>query len=151
MVLEKILESSLESKEIKPVNPKVNQPRIFIGRIETDAPIRDHLMGRADSLETALMLGNIEGGRRKGQQNRMVRWHHQLNGCEFEQIMEDSEDVEAWNAAVHGVTNDQIQLNKRTRSFTMSYLMLKSLSHFEFTFVHDMSVCSNVIDLHAEA
>ena len=103
MVLEKILESSLESKEIKPVNPKVNQPRIFIGRIETDAPIRDHLMGRADSLETALMLGNIEGGRRKGQQNRMVRWHHQLNGCEFEQIMEDSEDVEAWNAAVHGV------------------------------------------------
>ena len=44
-----------------------------------------HLMSRTDSLEKTLMLGNIEGGRRKGTtEDEMVRWHHQLNGHEFE-------------------------------------------------------------------
>ena len=64
----KTLENSLDSKEIKPVNPKGNQPRIFIGRTdaEAEAPILDNLMGRADSLEKTLMLGKIEGKRRRG-------------------------------------------------------------------------------------
>ena len=76
MVLEKTLESSLDCKEIKPVNPKGNQPRIFIGRTdaEAEAPILDNLMGRADSLEKTLMLGKIEGLRRRGQQR--MRWYH---------------------------------------------------------------------------
>ena len=44
-----------------------------------------HLMRTADSLEETLMLGNIEGGRRKGTtEDEMVGWHHQLNGHEFE-------------------------------------------------------------------
>ena len=44
-----------------------------------------HLMRRADSLEKTLMLGKIEGGRRRGRyRNEIVGWHHQLNGCEFE-------------------------------------------------------------------
>ena len=44
-----------------------------------------HLMRRADSLEKTLMLGKIEGGRRKGRaENVMVGWHHRLNGHEFE-------------------------------------------------------------------
>ena len=42
-----------------------------------------HLMLRTDSFEKTLMLAMIEGGRRRGQQ-RMVRWHHRLNGHEFE-------------------------------------------------------------------
>ena len=42
-----------------------------------------HLMRRADSLEKALMLGKIEDGRRRGQQDEMVGWHHWLNGHEF--------------------------------------------------------------------
>ena len=50
------------------------------------------LMRRANSLEKTLMLGKIEGRRRSGQQRtRMVRWHHQLNGHESEQILGDSE------------------------------------------------------------
>ena len=44
-----------------------------------------HLMRRADSFEKTLMLGKIEGRRRRGRQNEMVRWHHQLHGHEFEQ------------------------------------------------------------------
>ena len=44
-----------------------------------------HLMQRTDSLEKTLMLGKIEGRRRRGQQDEMVEWHHQLDGHEFEQ------------------------------------------------------------------
>ena len=43
-----------------------------------------HLMQRADSFEKTLMLGKIEGGRRRGRQDEMVGWHHGLNGCESE-------------------------------------------------------------------
>ena len=43
-----------------------------------------HLMQRTDSLKKTLMLGKIEGGRRRGQQDEMVGWHHPLNGHEFE-------------------------------------------------------------------
>ena len=50
-----------------------------------------HLMGRADSLEKALMLGKIKGRRRRGQQDEMVGWHHELRGHEFKQIPGDSE------------------------------------------------------------
>ena len=74
MVLEKTLKSLLDSKEIKPVNPKGNQPCIFIGRtdVEAEAPIIGYLMQRGDSLEKTLMLGNIEGRRRSGSQR--MRW-----------------------------------------------------------------------------
>ena len=71
MVLEKTLESP---KEIQPVNPKGNQSLIFTGRADAEAPILGHLMQRADSLEKTLMLGKIEGKRRRGwQRDEMVR------------------------------------------------------------------------------
>ena len=51
-----------------------------------------HLRGRTDSLEKTLMLGKIEGKRRKGTtEDEMVGWHHQLNGHDFEQTPGDSE------------------------------------------------------------
>ena len=51
-----------------------------------------HLMQRADSLEKTLILGKIEGRRRRGRQkDEMVGWHHRLNGHEFEQTPGDSE------------------------------------------------------------
>ena len=66
MVLEKILESLLDCKEIQPVHPKGDQSWVFIGRtdVEAEAPILGHLMQRADSFEKTLMLGKIEGGRK---------------------------------------------------------------------------------------
>ena len=65
---EKTLESPLDCKEIKPINPKINQSWIFTRRTgaEAEAPILCHLMQRADSLEKALMLGKTEGRRRRG-------------------------------------------------------------------------------------
>ena len=74
VVLEKTLESSLDSKKIKPVNPKGNQYWIFTGRTDAEADIQyfGHLMQRTDSFEKTLMLGKIEGRRRRGRQR--MRW-----------------------------------------------------------------------------
>ena len=86
VVLEKTPESPLDFEEIKPVNPKGIEFWIFIGRTDTEAKIQNygHLMRRTDSLEKTLMLGKIEGKRRRGQQR--MRWlDHWLNGHEFEQ------------------------------------------------------------------
>ena len=73
MVLEKTLQSPLDCKEIQPVHPK-DQSWVFIGRtdVEAETPILGHLMQRTDSLEKTLMLGKIEGGRRRGPQR--MRW-----------------------------------------------------------------------------
>ena len=74
VVLEKTLENSLNSKEIKPVNPKGNQSRIFIGR--TDAKAEASILwppdAKTDSLEKTLMLWKTEGRRRRGRQR--LRW-----------------------------------------------------------------------------
>ena len=74
VVLEKTLESPLDCKEIQPVLPKGNQSWIFIGRTDAEAetPIFGRLMWRTDSFEKTLMLGKIEGGRRRGRQR--MRW-----------------------------------------------------------------------------
>ena len=66
MVLEKTLESPLDCKEIKPVNPKGNQSWVFIERTDAEAEAEGHLMRRTDSSEKTLMMGKTEGGRRRG-------------------------------------------------------------------------------------
>ena len=74
MVLEKTLKSPLDCKEIQPVHPKGDQSWVFIGRLMLKLKLQyfGHLMQRADSLEKALMLGKIEGRRRRGGQR--MRW-----------------------------------------------------------------------------
>ena len=63
-----------------------------------------HLMRTADSLEKTLMLGNIEGRRRRGREDEMAGWHHRLNGHGFEQTPGDGEECGTWSATVHEVT-----------------------------------------------
>ena len=63
MVLEKTLESPLDSKEIKPVNPKYSLEGLML---KLKLQIFGHLMRRTDSLEMTLMLGKIEGRKRRG-------------------------------------------------------------------------------------
>ena len=74
MVLEKTLKSPLDHKEIQPVHPKADQSWVFIGRtdVKAETPTLGHLMSRADSFEKTLMLGEIEGRRRRGRQR--MRW-----------------------------------------------------------------------------
>ena len=68
MVLEKSLQSFLDCKAIKPVNPKGDQSWVLLERLMLKLKLQyfGHLMRRADSFEKTLMLGKIEGGRRKG-------------------------------------------------------------------------------------
>ena len=74
MVLEKTLESPLDCKEIQLVHPKGDQSWVFIGRtdVEAETPNFGHLMWTADSFEKTLVLGKIEGRRRRGWQR--MRW-----------------------------------------------------------------------------
>ena len=74
MGLEKTLESPLENKEIKPVNHQGNHPEYALKGLMLKLKLQyfGHLMGRADSLEKTLMLGEIKGRRRRGQQR--MRW-----------------------------------------------------------------------------
>ena len=65
MVLEKILESPLDCKQIQLVHPKGDQSWVFTRRTDVEA---EHLMRRADSFEKTLMVGKVEGRRRKGRQ-----------------------------------------------------------------------------------
>ena len=67
MVLEKTLESPLDCKEMQSVHPKGDQSWVFIGRmLKLKLQYFGHLMQRADSFEKTLMLGKIEGRRRRG-------------------------------------------------------------------------------------
>ena len=93
VVLEKTLESPLDCKEIKPVNPKENQPWIFIGRTdaEAEAPIL-----RPPDTESWLIGKGPDSGKDWRQEKRttedeMVGWHHWLNGYEFDQTLGDSD------------------------------------------------------------
>ena len=70
-----------------------------------------HLMRRADSFEKTLMLGKTEGRRRRGRQDEMVGWHHQLNGHEFEQALGVGDVQEAWRAAILGVAKSWARLS----------------------------------------
>ena len=117
VVLEKILESPLDCKEIHPVHPKGNQSWIFIGR--TDAEVETPILWPPHA-KNWLIWKDPDAGKDWRQEKRvtvdeMVGWHHWLNGHKFEQTPGDGDgQVMDWCAAVHGVAKSRTWLSAWT-------------------------------------
>ena len=115
VVLEKTLESPLDCKETKTVNPKGNQPWIFFGKTDTETPLLWTLMQRVHPLERLWCLERFRAEGEEGSRG-WVGW--MASSAQWAWVWANSlkivKDREAWHAAVHGVEKSQTRLSNWT-------------------------------------
>ena len=129
-VVEKTLESPLDSKEIKPVNPKGNQLECSLEELMLKWKLQyfGHLMWKINSLEKTLILGPIEGRRRRGWQR--MRWLDTITDSmdmSLSKLQEKMKNREACHTAFHGVTKSQTWLHNWTATKGAKALYSKNI------------------------
>ena len=141
VLLEKTVESPLDCKEIKPVHPKGNQPWIFIGRTDAEAPalwppdVKSRLTGKDPH---AGKDGRPE--EKRVVEDEMVRQHHQLSGHEFEQALGNSEgqgSLACCRLWVHKEL-DNLVTEKQQIGWALSWSWKVHLISFEFCFLRSI-------------